>query len=244
MTIEERLEFVKGRIARACARVGRDPGGVRLVAVSKYIDALQAGRWVRAGLTDLGENRWRVAKEKVESFGGEVTWHFIGHLQTNKVKPVVEHFTWLHSLDRLSLVDALAKRLGEVELAGGRPFYTLVQVNVAGEETKSGIPPEDVGDLLDYIHGLRRSPRWKMAGFMTMAPRVREAEEAREVFRGLREIRDRFADHPVWEGRSALELSMGMSDDYEVAVEEGATMVRLGRVLLGDEGAGGAADSE
>ncbi|ADG06543.1 YggS family pyridoxal phosphate-dependent enzyme [Kyrpidia tusciae] len=242
MSTGERIAEVKMRIARACARVGRDPSGVRLVAVSKYIDAARAKEWVQAGLTDLGENRLQVAQEKLEALGSGVTWHFIGHLQTNKVKAVIQHFAWLHSLDRPSLVDALARRFAEGP-PEGPPLKVLAQVNVAGEEQKSGVAREEIGDFLDYIQSKNRFSRWIMAGFMTMAPAVNDPEEVRGVFRELRQLRDRFGHHPVWRNRDNLELSMGMSGDFEVAVEEGATIVRLGRILLDNERTGPEAES-
>jgi uncharacterized pyridoxal phosphate-containing UPF0001 family protein len=149
---------------------------------------------------------------------------------------VTRFFQWLHSLDRPALAEALAKRLQEDEEAYPHPLYTLIQVNVAEEATKGGIRVQEVKDFLDYVYDLRKSRRWKVAGWMTMAPIANRAEEVRWVFRALRELRDRWVDHPVWEEGRLPELSMGMSDDYEVAVEEGATMVRLGRVLLGESG--------
>ncbi|MDI3327454.1 MAG: YggS family pyridoxal phosphate-dependent enzyme [Alicyclobacillaceae bacterium] len=232
MAIEDRWREVRSRIARACARAGRDPDTVKVVAVTKYIDPAAAGAWAAAGLRDFGENRWTAARSKIEALGPGVTWHFIGHLQTNKVKYIVRFFHWLHSLDRPALAEELARRLGDGEEARSAPLYTLIQVNVAEEPSKGGISVAEAGDFLDYVHALRRSPLWKVVGWMTMAPRAESAEEVRWVFRTLRELRDRWRDHPVWAADRPLELSMGMSDDYEVAVEEGATIVRLGRVLL------------
>ncbi|KEO80931.1 YggS family pyridoxal phosphate-dependent enzyme [Tumebacillus flagellatus] len=228
MDYEKRLQEIRSQIAQACSRVGRDPADVTIVAVTKYIDTAQTEAVVRAGLTDIGENRLQVALPKMEGMAPElqeqVRWHYIGSLQTKKVKDVLQRFDWIHSVDRSSLALEIQKRAASI----GRPVPCLVQVNVSGEESKSGFAPEEVPSFLQEAQGLDFVD---IRGFMTMAPASTNPEDARPVFRGLRELRDNMIAQG-WLPASARELSMGMSGDYSVAVEEGATLVRLGSVLV------------
>jgi pyridoxal phosphate enzyme (YggS family) len=219
--LEDRLAVVRGRIAEAARRGGHGQA-VQVVAVTKTYgpEAVEAA-WA-AGLTDVGENRVQEALDKQALVKAPVRWHLIGHLQRNKAKSL-EHFWLLHSLDSARLGDAV----DQVGRRRGRPVDVLVEVNVAGEQTKGGFALSDVareGERLTGCAGVR------VLGAMTMAPLDADEAMLRRVFAGARSARDtlRAAGHP------ATELSMGMSGDFEVAVEEGATMVRLGTVLFGE----------
>jgi PLP dependent protein len=225
MDYAERIQAVHRRIGEACARAGRSPDEVKLIAVTKYIGIEETRALLRCGIRDLGENRVQAALPKIREIREEVHWHFIGHLQTNKVKDVLPYFRMIHSLDRWSLakeIDQRAKKLGIF------PVPCLVQVNISGEETKGGLAPEEVRP---FLQSLAEFSSIQVQGLMTMAPRVEDPEETRPVFRQLKELRDslRTLDLPNVEMR---ELSMGMSEDFEVAIEEGATMVRLGSILV------------
>ena len=214
-----RLADVRQRIAAAATRgQGQE---VRIVAVTKThgIDAVRAA-W-EAGIRDIGENRVQEALQKIDASDVPVAWHLIGHLQRNKVKSL-DRFSLVHSIDTVRLADAV-DQYGE---ARGRAVDALIQVNVSSEETKGGYAPKDIPAEAERLAG-RSGIR--VLGVMTMAPFGAEERVLREVFIGARRAREVMASA----GHPATELSMGMSDDYEVAVEEGATMVRLGTVLFG-----------
>ncbi|MBD2846278.1 YggS family pyridoxal phosphate-dependent enzyme [Paenibacillus sp. IB182496] len=226
-----RIAAVNQRLGEACRRSGRSRDEVRVIAVTKYVSNETASEAFEAGLRHLGENRWPDAKTKLETVGARSEasplWHFIGSLQSRKVKDVVGRFAYVHSLDRLSLaraIDAQAQQLGIT-------VPCMIQVNVSGEASKHGLAPEELHAFARAVAGLEGI---EVAGLMTMAPHADEAEAARPVFRGLRELRDELNALALLR-RPALELSMGMSGDFEVAVEEGATWVRLGSILVGRE---------
>lgn len=225
--LQTRLNDVKGKIAAACARAGRDPQNVRIIAVTKYVSLATTGQVLQQGLTDIGENRWQDAAAKWEAFGDQGTWHFIGHLQTNKVKDVVGRFAYIHSLDRLSLAKEIEKKAASL----GIEVPCFLQLNISGEESKYGMQPEE---LLGFVKEIRGYRHIRIAGLMTMAPYEAEPEQTRPVFRGLREWRDRLNQEALLD-YEVPHLSMGMSNDFEVAVEEGATWVRLGSILVGKE---------
>ncbi|GAB7053797.1 YggS family pyridoxal phosphate-dependent enzyme [Paenibacillus sp. YK5] len=227
LELQARLNEVKGKIAAACTRAGRDPQEVRIIAVTKYVSLAATGQVLQQGLTDIGENRWQDAAAKWEAFGDRGTWHFIGHLQTNKVKDVVGRFAYIHSLDRLSLAKEIEKKAASL----GMEMPCFIQLNVSGEETKYGLEPEA---LFDFVKEIREYRHIRIAGLMTMAPYETEPEQTRPVFRGLREWRDRLNREGLLDYEVG-HLSMGMSNDFEVAVEEGATWVRLGSILVGKE---------
>ncbi|MBS3942774.1 MAG: YggS family pyridoxal phosphate-dependent enzyme [Dethiobacter sp.] len=221
MMLEQNLQRVRKEIAAAARRSGRDPGDVRLVAVTKTVGVESVRQAAALGLKDFGENRLQEAREKVAAFP-ELCWHFIGRLQSNKVKDVITHFTLIHSLDRFSLAEELQRCGDRLDLE----FAALVQVNVAGEDSKSGLDPSELPDFLD---ALRRMPRIKVEGLMTMAPWADDPEEVRPVFRQLWELRRKYRSPEM----NLPHLSMGMTGDFAVAVEEGATMVRIGSALFG-----------
>lgn len=214
-----RLAGLQEKIRAACARAGRDPGEVRIVAATKNHPPERLRRLHAAGCRAFGENRVQEALPKIADLADlDIEWHFIGHLQRNKARQIPGRFAWLHSLDGADLAEELDRR----QAASGGRLACLVEVNVSGEPRKSGIPPAALPSLLD------RSSSWKaidVRGLMTMAPAGAPEPALRRVFGGLRELARR---------HGLRELSMGMSDDYSVAVEEGATMVRLGRALLGE----------
>ena len=222
--IEQRLAEVRARIAASADRAGRDPASVSIVAVTKGHPLETARQACEAGLLDLGENRVQEALGKMDAWPeAPVSWHLIGHLQRNKVKLAVGRFVLIHSLDSARLADALE------EAAGSRDVVqdVLVEVNVAGESQKTGCPAGAVRSLVEHAAGL---PHLAVRGLMTMAPFTADVVEQRRAFRGLRELRDEL----VGGGFRLPVLSMGMSNDFETAVEEGATMVRLGTVLFGE----------
>jgi pyridoxal phosphate enzyme (YggS family) len=226
MDYRKRLSELKKRIAEACARAGRNADEVTIVAVTKYIGVEETKSLIEAGQYDLGENRIQVALPKLEAIPEEsgVRWHFIGHLQTNKVKDVLGRFCMIHSLDRLQLAKEIDKRANKL----GLTVPCLVQVNVSGEETKGGFSPEELEDFLLTVKEMKGV---EVRGLMTMAPATDDPETVRPVFRGLRELRDDLLARGILPA-GARELSMGMSGDFEVAVEEGATLVRIGSVLV------------
>ncbi|RUT36367.1 YggS family pyridoxal phosphate-dependent enzyme [Paenibacillus zeisoli] len=227
MSLKERIELVNTRIRQACIRSGRQPEEINIVAVTKYVSAEATEAVLDQGLTHIGENRLQVAGPKWEQLGSRGTWHFIGHLQTNKVKDVIGKFEYIHSLDRLSLARELEKKAA----AENTFIKAFVQVNISGEETKHGLAPDEVPGFLEEIGQLSHL---KVIGLMTMAPFEGDPEDTRPIFRGLRELRDQLNDKSLTD-EPMMHLSMGMSNDFEVAVEEGATWLRLGTLLVGKE---------
>jgi len=225
-TVAERLEAVRGHIEAACERVDRDPGSVTLIGVTKTHGVDVVGEAVDAGLHDLGENRAQELVPKAleaKTLGLDVRWHFIGHLQRNKVAYVLPHISSLHSLDSERLVEAIARA---VEHGGMRravdPLPCYLQVNVAREASKEGVQPAVLPELLAAAAGCSYI---EVVGLMTVAPLAAEPEATRPVFRALRQLA---------EAHGIRGLSMGMTNDYAVAVEEGATAIRVGRAIFGD----------
>jgi pyridoxal phosphate enzyme (YggS family) len=211
------LERVRERMARAAERAGRRAEDVLLVGVSKTVDVGRIRAAVAAGLGALGENRVQEARDKVADVGRSVQWHLVGHLQTNKVRDALELFDVIHSVDRIDLARELDRRAR----AKGRTIDAFVQVNVGGELSKGGWPPEAVETAVQAVAALAGL---KLRGLMTIPPAVERPEDARGWFRTLRKLAER---------HGLSELSMGMSADFEVAIEEGATMVRIGTAVFG-----------
>ena len=219
------LARVRQDIARVQAAEGVW-GDVRIVAVTKGHPPEAVRAALAAGLADVGENRVQEALEKQQAAADvSMTWHLIGHLQTNKAKFVPGRFAWVHSVDSVKVAQALARAVQSG--AGRSPLAVLLQVNVAGEAQKSGCDPAQAGDVASAIAGL---PELRLQGLMTMAPFTNDEGVQRRAFAGLRELRDRLGTA----GPLLPELSMGMSGDYRAAVAEGATMLRLGTVLFGE----------
>jgi pyridoxal phosphate enzyme (YggS family) len=225
--IAGRLAAIRERMLRACARCGRDPAGVRLVAVSKTVEPERIRQALDCGVALLGENYIQEARDKIPLLDNRmVSWHYIGHLQANKAKYAAVLFDMIHSLDSLPLAQALDREAGK----RGRVLQVLVQVNVSGEQTKTGCEPGEAGALIAAAAGLQHV---RVQGLMTMPPLADDPEESRPFFRDLRRLRDTLAGQLPGCG-GLPELSMGMSADFEAAIEEGATLVRVGTLLFGD----------
>ncbi|MDX2175371.1 MAG: YggS family pyridoxal phosphate-dependent enzyme [Candidatus Sumerlaeia bacterium] len=216
------LAAVRTRIAAACARSRRDPASVRLIAVVKQRPLEQVRALIRAGALELAENRPLDARDRVPQLPAGPLWHMIGRLQTNKSKYLPPIFEWVHSIDRHELADGVS----DAYWKAGKRALGCLQINVSGEEVKAGVGPEDAEDFVRHCLAL---PGLDVRGLMTMAPLEAEPEATRPVFRALRALRHQLeaeVGHPL------PELSMGMSNDFEVAVEEGATMARVGSALF------------
>jgi PLP dependent protein len=222
--VAENLARVQERVSRAAERAGRRPDGVLLIGVSKTVDVARIRAAVAAGVTTLGENRVQEAKTKVAALGRPVPWHLIGHLQTNKVKDALESFDLIHSVDRVPLAEALSRRAAEA----GRRMDVLVQVNVGEEAQKGGLRADELRAALETMAGL---PGLRLRGLMTIPPLPREPEDSRPYYKEMRKLLD---DARRWgHGPDLAELSMGMSGDFEVGIEEGATIVRVGTAIFG-----------
>jgi len=221
----EILDDVKAKIAAACVRSGRDPSSVEIVAVTKTHGAEVVGEAWNAGLSIVGENKVQEAAWKKPASVAGPLWHLIGHLQSNKVRHALEIFDFIHSVDSEKLADRINFVADEI---GASP-HILLEVNVSGEKSKSGMKPEEVEPAIRHI--MEACPRLTVEGLMTMAPYSENPEDARPYFRRLRELRDEIEKSL---GIGLPRLSMGMSGDYEVAVEEGSTWLRLGTVLFGE----------
>ena len=222
-SLATRLADVRAQIAQACERAGRDPAEITVVGVSKTQPAATVREAIAAGLLDLGENRAQdlLAQTEAATAAGLLPrWHFIGHLQRNKVQEVLPHLFALHSLDSVRLIEEIGRRRESLGAVGRLPCY--LEVNVGGEEQKSGIAPSDLPALLASASA---SPAIAVEGLMTVAPQVTDPEHARPIFRELRELA---------EAHGLRGLSMGMTEDYPVAIEEGATVVRVGRAIFGE----------
>jgi pyridoxal phosphate enzyme (YggS family) len=212
------LSGIRSRIEAAARRAGRDPASVRLIGASKTVapEVIQAA--MDAGLRDFGENFIQEAEERMDALGPraqDATWHFIGHLQTNKAKDALQRFDILESVDSLRLAQQLSRR-------ANAPIRILLEVNVAQEGSKFGFAPSEVATAVDAV---RQLPNLDLIGLMTIAPAADNPETVRPYFRQLRELA---------EAHGLTELSMGMTDDFEVAIEEGATMIRIGRAIFGE----------
>ena len=216
-TIADRVAHVRQRVQRAAERAGRSPADVTIVAVSKGFPPSAIDEAVVAGIGDVGENRVQEAAAKIVALRPlPITWHLVGHLQTNKAKTALELFDIIHSVDSLHLAEVLS----HPDRSG--PLPILLEVNAAGEATKFGFPP---GEVAAAAQAIARLPHLDLRGLMTVAPFVSDPETVRPVFRELRRLRDALG---------LRELSMGMTDDFEVAIEEGATLVRIGRAIFGE----------
>ena len=218
------IESIKQRIASAAKLAGRDPLSIKLMAVTKTVEPELIGKAIEAGLTMLGENYVQEAKDKITIIGDRAQWHMIGHLQTNKAKYAVKLFDCVHSVDRLELAQELDKRAGQIN----RKLNVLIEVN-SGEQSKSGIEQTQALELVRQVANL---PNLSVHGLMTMAPYSDNPENSRPYFKALCELRDEINRAGI-AGISMEELSMGMTDDFEVAIEEGATIIRIGRVIFG-----------
>ena len=222
--IAENIKAITRIITRSCEKSGRPASQVELVCVTKEATVEQMGEALSAGARIFGENRVRDAIAKHNAIGNKASWHLIGHLQTNKVKDAVKIFDLIHSVDSVHLAQEIDKQAGKF----GKVQDILVQVNTSGEESKFGVTPEAAIDILKAIS---LYPNIKIKGLMTIAPEVEDPETVRPFFRALRELRDKM-DSLRLTAYSLKLLSMGMTNDFEVAIEEGATMVRIGRAIF------------
>ena len=226
-TILKNIEQIQRRLLQACNRCGRDPAGVRLVAVSKTVEPERIRPALAGGITLLGENYIQEAREKIPLLDNPgISWHYIGHLQSNKARYAAALFDMVHSLDSLPLAQALDREAAKL----GKTLPVLVQVNVSGEETKHGCGPGEAAGLIAAAAGLANL---RVQGLMTLPPPADDPELSRPIFRPLRMLRDELELRRF--GPGALpELSMGMSADFETAIEEGATLIRVGTLLFGE----------
>ena len=220
--IRDNLLRVMERMEKAARRAGRNPGEVKLVAVSKTVDVERIREAIGAGASILGENYVQEAQKKIEEIGRAVSWHFIGHLQSNKAKVAVRLFDAVHCVDGMALAEELNRRAQQTE----RKIPVMIEVNLSGETTKFGAEEEKV---ITLARGILRLEHLSLEGFMTMPPYFDDPEMSRPFFVQLRALKEKLAK----EGIPLKDLSMGMSNDFEVAIEEGATHVRVGTAIFG-----------
>lgn len=226
--LRERLEEVRLRIARSAQLTGRQPEEIKLIAVSKTHPAELLQRAIEAGVTDLGENRVQEAEGKIEEVGRmRAQWHLIGHLQSNKARRAVTLFDLIHSLDSVELAQRLNRLCSE---EGRSRLPILIQVDLGGEETKAGVSESELPEIVECVAACEHL---RLTGLMTLPPFFEDATLVRPFFSRLRELRDQYKARGCF-GDASGELSMGMSHDFEVAIEEGATMVRVGTAIFGE----------
>ncbi|WP_138414985.1 YggS family pyridoxal phosphate-dependent enzyme [Aquibacillus sediminis] len=220
--IADNLATIRDNIIQACQRANRNPEDITIIGVTKYVTIERATEAIETGILDLGENRLEGFLQKYEALSKKATWHFIGSLQSRKVKDIINKIDTIHSLDRKSLAKEINKRANRV-------IPCFVQVNVSGEESKHGLPFEEVHNFIDQ---LKNYSNIKVIGLMTMAPLTEDEQVIRNTFRNLKELRDQIQVNK-WEHAPCNYLSMGMSNDYSIAIEEGATHIRIGSKLVG-----------
>ncbi len=224
MSVQENLQLIQANIMEVCSKTNRDPNEIKIIAVTKYVSTETAQKAIEAGIEHIGENRDSGLNQKWEVMGERAIWHFIGTLQTRKVKSIIDKVDYIHSLDRLSLAEEIDKRADHI-------IKCFVQVNAANEETKQGL---SVDEVVPFVEKLKDFPNIRVVGLMTMAPFTDNESVLRETFSKVKKLQ---------KGVQALnlpyapcdELSMGMSNDYKIAIEEGATMIRIGTSLVGKE---------
>lgn len=224
MNVKEKYALIQKNIVEACGRTNRNSEEVTVIAVTKYVSTERAIEALEAGVTHFGENRAEGLTSKWERLSNEPTWHFIGSLQTRKVRNLIDKVSYIHSLDRLSLAEEIQKR-------ANRKINCFVQVNVSGEESKQGISPDKV---MDFIKKLEKYSNIQIVGLMTMAPLTEDEELLRSCFRNLKNLQLEVEAMQL-PYAPCKELSMGMSNDYILAIEEGATFVRIGTALVGED---------
>ena len=224
MRVEDNLSAVKERIRQACKRSGRNEADIKVIAVTKYVSSERTQEAIDAGIEHLGENRIEGIREKQSAINGQAIWHFIGSLQTRKVKDIIANIDYIHSLDRLSLAQEIQKRACE-------PVRCFVQVNVSGEESKHGLSSEEV---IPFVKELEQFDNILVVGLMTMAPFTEDEKILRACFTKLKELQAEISGLKLTNA-PCEELSMGMSNDFEIAIEEGSTFIRVGTALVGED---------
>src|SRR5690625_4992266 len=222
MSIKNNLATLKQKINQACKRSNRNPEDITVIGVTKYVTIERTEELLKTGVIDVGENRTEELLHKYESIGNKAKWHFIGTLQSRKVKDIIGKVKMIHSLERESVARQINNRSEEV-------VPCFVQVNVSGEESKHGLEPEEV---IPFIEALKQYEKVRVVGLMTMAPHIEDKDEIRNVFRRLRNLRDEVRDKN-YDHAPCMDLSMGMSNDFDIAIEEGATHIRIGSQLVG-----------
>lgn len=223
------LKNIENKITQACEKAGRNPDEITLVAVSKMKPLEDIKEAFSCGQIHFGENRAKELQDKMDDYKEEaIQWHMVGNLQTNKIKYMVERVNWIHSIEKSKYLREIEKRASRID----RVINTLIQVNISGEEQKSGCEPHDIESILEYAQGLDHVNVRGLMGMATFVDRE-EVEKVRPQFQQLRELRD---EHREWECENIQldELSMGMTNDMEIAIEEGATMLRIGRAIFGE----------
>lgn len=225
--IGDNLAHIRAAVREAALRCGRNPDAIKIVAVSKHVAAARLTEAQAHGQTVFGENYLQEAAGKISQLDPALEWHFIGHLQSNKAATAAELFQVIQTVDRLKIAAALNQHAGRL----GKTLDVLAQVNVGREAQKSGVLPEDAASLL---RELRPLANLRVRGLMTMPPLGREPEESRPWFRSLKQLSLQLAEERLFHDNSAVELSMGLSGDFTVAIEEGATMIRIGTAIFGE----------
>jgi|SRR5699024_2214262 len=225
--VEQRIQQIEKKIQMACERSGRQRSDVQVVAVTKSVSNERTAEVLAAGFNHLGENRPDGLMAKVAHIPTDVNWHFIGNLQSRRIRDIIHDVRYIHSLSRKSIAKEIQKRATET-------VDCFVQVNVSGEASKSGLEPEEVKT---FIESIVQYDKVRVIGLMTMAPNIDDCDEIRGYFKRLRAIRDEL-QHAQLPNAPCTELSMGMSNDYEIAIEEGATYIRIGTALVGEESEG------
>lgn len=225
--LQSRIQEIESRIQQACDRANRKRSDIEVVAVTKSVSAKRTEEMLAAGFTHLGENRPDGFLNKLKQIDEEAQWHFIGNLQSRRVKDLIEDVSHIHSLSRISIAKEIHKR-------ASKPVDCFVQVNVSGEASKSGLEPSE---LIPFIEQLAPYTNVRVIGLMTMAPNTDNDAEIRQYFSDLRQLRDEVRDLQLAHA-PCTELSMGMSNDFEIAIEEGSTYIRIGTALVGEESEG------
>ncbi len=222
--IKDNIATIQKEILKSCEKVGRDPKEIQLIAVTKTIDPVRINEAIGAGITDIGENKVQEIMDKYSAVS-EVNWHMIGHLQTNKVKYIIDKVKLIHSLDSIKLAEEINKKAKQRNIM----INTLIQVNVAQEETKFGIAVDEIDDFIEKLQLLNYV---QVKGLMTIAPYDEDPERVRKYFRILKSIFDKIKMKNL-QGIEMKYLSMGMSNDFKIAIEEGANMIRIGTAIFG-----------
>ncbi|MBL7170886.1 MAG: YggS family pyridoxal phosphate-dependent enzyme [Candidatus Omnitrophica bacterium] len=227
----QKINEVRQRIESACARSGRNPSEIVLIAVTKTVSPETIQEAIRCGLNTFGENKVQEAGKKINELGLEagISWHMIGHLQTNKVKDAIELFSLIHAVDSLRLCEKINERADKI----GKVVDILLEINLSGEKTKYGFSEKG---LFDIIKSMEKYPNIRIRGLMTMTPFSEEPEDSRKYFRRLFKLSRNIREMPLPRNVEMKYISMGMTQDFEVAIEEGANMVRVGRAIFGERG--------